>query len=176
MGHQRHIKGGMWQSVKVIYAPKVYVKRLIITPRVSSNRIMAEYWIENEDVAGGEYTLSAVVKSARVGEDQPAILNLGKIHLASGENHGTVEIRLNHPKLWTPNDPHLYYLVMALSSGNKVVTAHGERFGYREFVAKGSNFYLNGKRIYLFGENLPPIWVRRCPLPQARTQRRFTPP
>ncbi len=152
------IKAGLWQSVKVTYVPDVYVSKALVSPNLAKSSIEVEYWIQNGSGKTQRLILNGIVQSAmKSGKDQPANVDLGALTLAPGMNHGTVSIKLANPKLWTPETPNLYYLVLALTDGKKVITAHADRFGFRDFKAKGPNFYLNGKRIYLFGENLASI-------------------
>ncbi|MCE5198898.1 MAG: glycoside hydrolase family 2 TIM barrel-domain containing protein [Armatimonadota bacterium] len=153
------IKAGIWQSAWLTYVPKIYVKRALISPDITTSKVTVEYCIANVTGKTQYMSLQGIVQSAvMISKDQPANINLGKIKLLPGENLGKVQIKLKNPVLWSPENPHLYYLVLALRDGKKMVSAHAERFGYRSFKAKGPNFYLNGKRIYLFGENIPSIW------------------
>lgn len=135
------IRAGMWQSARALYAPNVYVKRALITPDLKKSSISVEYWVQNTTSKTQVLNLQGIVKSAIKNiKDQPANVSLGRVKLVPGENHGTVNIRLKNPRLWTPDDPHLYYLILALSNGKQVTTAHAERFGYRDFKIKGTNF------------------------------------
>ena len=53
---------------------------------------------------------------------------------------------------WSPNNPYLYYLNLALKGKNRVYDAIAERFGFREVWIEGHNIMLNGNVIHLFGE------------------------
>ncbi|MCL2624680.1 MAG: hypothetical protein FWD31_13545, partial [Planctomycetaceae bacterium] len=54
-----------------------------------------------------------------------------------------------HPKLWTPSKPHLYFLqcnVRGTDESGKVFSSwnHGLNFGFREWSISGKDFLLNG--------------------------------
>ncbi|MCE5199699.1 MAG: glycoside hydrolase family 2 TIM barrel-domain containing protein [Armatimonadota bacterium] len=150
------IKGGIWQDSSIRYSPSIYIKRALVSPSVSGSSIKVEYWIQNGTSQTKTIALSGVVKSAMSYDSSSQVANaaLGTVKLSPGENHGTTTISLTNPHLWTPDDPYLYYMVLALTDNNTLVSASAERFGFRDFKAVGKYFYLNGKRIYLFGENL----------------------
>lgn len=156
----RDIKGGIWQSVSLHITEPVYLKRVLISPNLASGTIEVDYWIENNTEGKQVLNLYAVVTSA-MKEDwglEIANLKLGELCLVPGTNQGFAEIKLNDPQLWSPDNPYLYYLTLAMADEQqKVVDARAERFGFREFKVVGKNFYLNNERIYLFGENIPAV-------------------
>lgn len=151
-----NIKGGIWQDASIKYAPSVFVKRVLISPNVANSSIKIQYWIENNSGKEQAFNLSGVVRSAMKSDDSKTVANadLGKVTLAPGENNGTATIKLDNPRFWSPDDPYLYYMVLALTDGKEVVSASANRFGFRDFKVRGKYFYMNGKRIYLFGENM----------------------
>ncbi len=61
-------------------------------------------------------------------------------------------IMVDHPKLWSPNSPHLYKLVSVVKSGGKVVDRVKTTFGIRTLRwTANDGFFLNGKRVELKG-------------------------
>lgn len=73
----------------------------------------------------------------------------------------TVETRFKvpwtDPELWgiggRYGKPVLYHLVVTITGGRRVLDQHFTRFGFREFWKAGFHFYLNGKRLFLQGDN-----------------------
>lgn len=57
------------------------------------------------------------------------------------------DIPVDHPDLWSPDHPALYTLTLTTDSGDCVT----QEVGFREFVAVGSKFHLNGQEIFLKG-------------------------
>ncbi|THV23620.1 glycoside hydrolase family 2 protein [Glycomyces paridis] len=66
----------------------------------------------------------------------------------TADAHGTAKgrIEIAEPRLWSPEDPHLY--AVEVRTGDDLVTA---ATGLRRFEARGEELYLNGERTYLRG-------------------------
>ena len=62
------------------------------------------------------------------------------------------------PELWgiggEYGNPVLQYLVVTVKQGEHVVDQHFTRFGFREFWKEGFHFYLNGRRVFIQGDNV----------------------
>ena len=50
--------------------------------------------------------------------------------------------------------PVLHHLVTTVRDGPKLADRHVTRFGFREFWKEGFHFYLNGRRIFIQGDNI----------------------
>ena len=65
------------------------------------------------------------------------------------EPRGRVTIQMGaewpQPRLWMPDDPHLYVLETRLIRDGKRVDAHRERFGFRESWIERGEFMFNGR-------------------------------
>jgi hypothetical protein len=73
---------------------------------------------------------------------------------AGGAGRVRLEGRVQNPRLWTAETPHLYTLRLALRRGNEIVHVTETRFGFRTFeVRDGEGLFLNGQRILLKGVN-----------------------
>jgi hypothetical protein len=74
--------------------------------------------------------------------------------LLAGGGDGRVQLaaRIEAPRLWTAETPHLYTLRLALRRGDETLHTLAPRFGFRTFeVRDGQGLYLNGQRILLKG-------------------------
>ncbi|NLX04123.1 MAG: glycoside hydrolase family 2 [Phycisphaerae bacterium] len=152
------IKAGLWQEAELRLEPEVRVGRVLISPDLSEGGIGVEAQIFNHTAEGLDCRPAAVVSSALRDSREPVCssVEFPAMTAVPGESLLRGFVKLNDPVRWTPDDPHLYYLSIYLRGADgKVLCARSERFGFREFKAKGKNFHLNGERIYLFGENLP---------------------
>ncbi len=151
------IKAGIWQDVEMRLEPPVSLKRILVSPNLASDAIRVDYLAVNRTGREVACELEGVVSSAM--KTAPNRVNAasrpGMIKLSPGENSGHVEIKLDKPERWSLKHPYLYYLTLVLRQGSQVVAAAPVRFGFREFKAVGNKFYLNGERVYLFGENFP---------------------
>lgn len=151
------LKAGIWQDVELILENPVWIRRVLVTPSLANSTIKVNYLIENTTKQAISCNLGAAVSSALIKDSNrvDGMLNTTPITLKPGKNHGSISVRLTHPQLWSPDNPYLYYLTLYLREADKILTANATRFGYRDFNVKGKNFYLNGERIYLYGENFP---------------------
>jgi beta-galactosidase len=155
-----NIKGGLWQNVSLRFEPQVYFSRLLINPKLKDSAIDVCYEINNPTNKLLEVDLAGVVVAATKNSHQVKTGETSadtKLKLDPGVNSGSLRIKLDHPELWSPANPFLYYTVLYLCENDKIISADVARFGFREFKVTGRNFYLNGERIYLFGENLPSV-------------------
>ena len=68
-----------------------------------------------------------------------------------------------NPKLWWPHDPQLQYLDLKVKSGDKVIDAYRQRFGFREFQVQGPDMMINGVRFLHRRDSMIPYWPRTSP-------------
>ena len=98
---------------------------------------------------GDTLTQSKVASSLNKGIPMPA---------KKGANEYRIPYSLDGLRLWTPNEPYLYEIVVELYSGGAICDRFSTHFGNRSFTQdtestpKGA-FYLNGKKIKLRGAN-----------------------
>ncbi len=131
-GKQKHKRGGMWytpvsgiwQTVWLEEVPKCHIESLKITPTLHSVTI---------DVVGGK--------------SKKTVLLDGKEYTFEGER---TTIEIDSPKLWTPEDPHLYDFEVI--SGEDRVSSY---FALREIGIKNDGkqavLTLNGKPYFFHG-------------------------
>lgn len=68
-----------------------------------------------------------------------------------GHNDDIIE----NPKLWSPNTPYLYKVVVRLFNGQKLLDEETVSFGFRWFRwSKDDGFFLNGKHLFFRGANV----------------------
>jgi hypothetical protein len=66
------------------------------------------------------------------------------------DGHLSVRVELSAPRLWSPEDPYLYYVTVSLTStsGRDLVMSYT---GVRRIEVDGGQILLNGQRLYLRG-------------------------
>lgn len=152
-----NIKGGIWRDVELRIEPELRISRLLVNPLLARQAVELDYTILNPRNQPAAIELAAAVTDAIKGYAANRIegeLPLRKMTLEPGENRGTVIIPLKNPVEWSPENPYLYFATLYLQEDGGASSARAERFGYREFVRENGNFFLNKKKIYLFGESL----------------------
>lgn len=165
---------GIWQDVFLLDLPAVRVADVFVKPLVDRDSLEVEVTLRNDSdseqkiqVGGdvqtwlnlaGDSLLNAPEPRWRLG---PVVMKLpaGEITLKPGESRvislgGKVDGCL---KLWSPDEPNLYGLVLFLTSGREVLDQSYTRFGWRQFKISGKTFLLNGKEIKMYGDLLHPF-------------------
>ncbi|WP_304517414.1 glycoside hydrolase family 2 protein [Cecembia rubra] len=98
---------GIWQTVWLEYVPENYIAGLKISPDWDNGTFEI---LPDVHLGQGEYkmTVSATDKGKLVGK---AEANLGQ----------SIKLKINEPKSWSPDNPHLYDIQVRLMKGNRIV-------------------------------------------------------
>lgn len=153
-----NIKGGIWQSVFLSLEPEIRIGKILITPRVTKKLIEVDYTIINHTGKKLKTKLFAQITPAiRIDADKISGHMKLSLKLNPGVNTGTFKVYLPNAHFWSVDDPYLYFLTLHIKENGKVISSDSVRFGYRNFKTKNGKFYLNGKEIYLFGQNIPSV-------------------
>lgn len=147
------IKGGIWQSVRLSLEPEIRISTILVTPFRKGKYVEADYRIINN--TGREQTIplkGSVVSAIAADNGRKIGTAVDNIVLHPGMNAGTLRVGLENPVEWSPENPYLYYLTLDAGNSSRTV-----RFGFRDFRAKDGKFFLNGKEIYLFGQNISSV-------------------
>jgi len=131
---------GIWQTAWLEPVPSAYIRSLHIIPDVDGRRAIVEV-----DAVGAEgCSINADVRAE------------GFAASASVAGKTTLVIRIPNPRLWSPDSPHLYDLVVSLKKGGQVLDAVKSYFGMRK-VSLGKDAHgrtvtmLNDKPIFFVG-------------------------
>ncbi len=146
------IAGGIWQSVELIATSQNFVSDVFVEPDIHSSTAVVHATIVN----AGARAVKAVL---RLGLRGTADSLPEDLTLRPGNNVVNLKFYIPNARLWVPEDPHLYTFEARLVVSGHVTDAVDQRFGMREFTIRGTNYYLNGKKIYLkagFWEGLYP--------------------
>lgn len=90
---------------------------------------------------------------------------------SSGRAAVVREITGLKPRLWDIHSPHLYSLTVTVTRGRTTVARAMVRFGFRSFVTRDGQFFLNGRRLFLRGNAINP--PGRGLAPSVLTNRAF---
>lgn len=162
---------GIWQDVFLLAEPKVAVSDVFVQPWVNHDTLNVETTIENHDSKPVTFSVSGDVRRWINGAGQSVLdapevkwtlagksslkLAAQEMTLAPGESRTTrltakADGRL---RLWSPDAPNLYGVLVAVSAGGKPVDVKYERFGWRQFTFDGNKLLLNGRPITLRGDS-----------------------
>lgn len=100
---------------------------------------------------GDTLTEANLKENGTLGSATPLLLD-------KGYNRFIIPIKINNAKIWEPNTPYLYKIIVEMIVDDKVVSAFSRQFGVRTFTQDNNStpkgkFYLNGKEIKLYGAN-----------------------
>ncbi len=131
--------GGIWQSVWLVARNDVYVQDVFVKTFVRRKRIEADVTLRNLSARPRRVRVEAAVRGAGV--------TLPAAEAALPAN-GTATVTLArpwaNPRLWGPEDPHLYHLVVTVREAGAALDSRDTRFGFREFWTDGPRLVLNG--------------------------------
>lgn len=124
--------GGLYRDVEIIRLPEIFIKDFGINLANESNYKKIEAKIQ----LNSPICCNAVLKIPE--------LNINQIiDIKDGKGYAIVE---SQPELWSPENPKLYNVeVSCMEDSIK------ESIGFREVKVKGTEIYLNGKKIFLKG-------------------------
>jgi hypothetical protein len=108
---------GIWQTVWLEVVPATFIDRVLPEADIDANRVAVKVHVKGS----GGLQLRLV---ARDGETVVA--------QTTGKPGKPIELKLAKPKLWSPADPHLYDLDVALLDGDRVVDSARSYFAMRK--------------------------------------------
>ncbi|HEX3801026.1 MAG TPA: glycoside hydrolase family 2 TIM barrel-domain containing protein [Verrucomicrobiae bacterium] len=162
---------GIWQDVYLLAEPNVSVSEIYVQPWVDRDELQIEATVINRGSTPATVDLSGEVREwlNQTGDsvlEKPEVkwsladkksldLPAQKITVAPNE---TQHVIFNVPvksalKLWSPDAPNLYGILLHIAGGGKTVDTKYERFGWRQFSFQGNKLLLNGQPITLKGDS-----------------------
>ncbi len=157
VGHDYEKKSfipGIWGDVSLILSQNPIIERVQLIPHIDAGTAEARITLKNLEKTDQNITLSSKVFEKALGLPASDEVNTNCVLKAKEEKIFTVTIPIPKMQLWSPDNPFLYQLITKVKAGNKEVDIESTTFGMREFKIVGSDFYLNGKRIFLKGSNI----------------------
>ncbi len=136
---------GIWQSVWLEVRHRSHLCSLKLTPDLAHNQIAVEARLADTAIAGD---LTACVSV--FGPDD-ALVNQTHVDVAPSA-HLAVTLTLEKPAIpWSPDEPALYRVHLALKKGSKKLDEIEDSCGFRTVEARDGRIYLNGRPLYLRG-------------------------
>jgi beta-galactosidase len=105
-----------------------------------------------------EAVVTARVALSGSGSVRASVTDVGSM---TARDDGVLELRIPNPRLWSPESPHLYELLIeVLDSTGEVIEYIPQRVGVRRFEIHDGVFKLNGQRVVFKGVNRHEFGVR----------------
>jgi beta-galactosidase len=152
--------GGRYQvygipgDVTLRSVPHFFIEDVFVMTSVREKKITVRVRLRNEEMTEKSGILMSSIlqwKAPRLGLPAAAVR-------VPPEESFEVEVETPWPdaRLWSPTDPHLYFLETMLVPISGFSDEVKVRFGFREFWCEGDSFYLNGTKIHLLGTSAWP--------------------
>lgn len=158
---KEHYLPGIWDEVELIVSGKVQVNNTLLLPNVAGGKLNAKVRLRSyypQQIMYGDPKEDSVVLKVEVFEHSSGLKAAEcEVELGARREHFTeahLELNMENPHLWTPDDPFLYRTVTSVWIDGQRVDQQEDRFGYRDFERRGKYFYLNGEKILLRGTNI----------------------
>ena len=150
---------GIWQTVWLEAVPEISIESLKLTPDVGNQSLAVEVRLRGaEGVDGLEVEVSAFseILNHRDTENTEEKEQTSKISSARGIGGEILKLSISNPRLWCPEDPHLYGLRVGLRWNGEPLDEVESYFAMRQFgLVRDEAGYLrialNGQPIFLYG-------------------------
>jgi len=158
--------GGLHRDVYLHIMDRLYITNAIYANKVAGGGIFVNYPQVSDSLAEvkiqthifNEYqtTKECRLSSSILDANNKKVGSVASVQTIIGETDHTFiqTIKVNHPKLWHPDHPHLYTLVSEVYDAAKLVDIQTTPIGIRriDFSPK-DGFSINGKRFIFIGTN-----------------------
>ena len=148
------LPGGINGSVKLRVLPQVFIKDVFAKPvdvLGSNRRLEVACTVDAGLLMPGRFRITATLTS---GSGTIAKASKSVVIDKPGESEAMLTLTgLHDILLWDVSAPHLYDLVVALHRNDEPLHDYRTRVGFREARFELDGFFLNGKRLQLFGLN-----------------------
>ena len=129
---------GIWQTVWLENVPQQYIRYFHITTNPYDGEVFISTHIEG---ARDKYVFVAYIY------DGESLVAKGQTRASSPVSY--IHIRVPNPRLWSPEDPHLYKLVLRLIPEDGLVDEVNSYFGLREIRRFKNKILLNNQIRFL---------------------------
>lgn len=167
---------GIWQDVYLLAVPTVRVTGAFVQSWVDRDELLVEATIQNDTDKPQAVAIAGRV-SPWVSDAGKAVLDapepkwhLGKtalniaatdLQIPPGASQvATLKVAVkNRLRLWSPDAPNLYGLVLTLENHGKTMDTKYQRFGWRQFHIQNDELLLSGKKLQIVADIMHPFGV-----------------
>ena len=165
--------GGIYREVWVERRPPVYLLNpFAFTPEINARKAVLKITAETRNTLTGpvDCLFSSELRWTEHGENgmssQVEAEAEKEFSITPGKGQVQLELELENPRLWSPEHPDLYELVLRLACPKTINTTQYSseiksaisdvltlNYGFRWFEFKNQGFFLNGQHLKLIGHN-----------------------
>lgn len=130
---------GLWQPVWIEAAPAVRVTRLRVTPDVDRSQVSVQAILNR---TAPDLRLRVTTRFEKEAQEE--------VTVSAADGRPTAVVTLREQRLWSPERPNLYDLIVELvDAGGKTVDRVESYFGQRKVHVQNDRLYLNNAPYYL---------------------------
>lgn len=153
---------GIYRNVRIVVTDPVHIARhgsFVTTPGAAQTVPAGYASIQvNTDIQNGSSASAQVTIALRARDTSGGVVASGSAALtvpAGQTQTATTTLSIDHPSLWSTEDPSLYTLETEVSTGGRTADSQEYPFGIRFFECDPDNgFSLNGQHMKLHGVDL----------------------
>jgi beta-galactosidase len=140
----RYMRCGMMDAVRLEAAGPAYADDVYVIPSVSEDTLTVETTLKNPTGQEREAEVRTHIVHAGTDDVVKTLSRATATVPAGGTQLAKTTDAWKNPRLWWPDDPHLYEAVTGVYLDGKLVDTARTRFGFREWSIEGTRFALNG--------------------------------
>ncbi len=142
---------GIIGEMSITARSRIYFDDVRIFPDIYEKKIKIQLKINNLNKSSQKVNLSLQVFPEGLTPDSKSFKDMNKeIELDPGEDSIAVEYEMKDALYWDEFNPNLYKLTSTIS-GKNIHDVKDETFGFRMLGTEGTQFTVNGKKIFLRG-------------------------
>jgi beta-galactosidase len=151
--------GGIYRDVRLRMVPEVFLADVFAKPvnvlDAAARLVMVQVTVDAAVVPSGVSSGTVEVAVSLRDEDRTVAAGRASVAITEpGQATATVTLTgLGEVALWDVDRPRLYHVVTTLLADGQPVDENRVRIGFREATFALDGFYLNGRRVKLFGVN-----------------------
>jgi hypothetical protein len=142
--------GGIIRDVFLEWKPPVYIDNAKLDYRLLDQYKRAEcvlrVWIVNTTSAPEDIVISGILN-----DKTDSVPFQSTVNASPGHSMYVVNFPVKGVRLWSPDSPNLYDLDVNLMEKQSRTDHFARLTGFREFIARGQDFFLNGNKFFLKG-------------------------
>ena len=138
---------GIWQSVWLEPVAMTRFTDVFLKPDIDEERLVIEYTLSQLQ-PGLTIEVVAIDDGQPIASQEVTVPSRISRWLDAPLNRGIVNLSVPSPKLWSPESPFLYDLVLRLKAGDKVLDELKTYFGMRKVHVQHGQVYLNNRPYY----------------------------
>jgi hypothetical protein len=133
---------GIWQSVWLERRIRSYLSRVRIDADMTTGTVACRIFLSEPAEIDRKITAHLIAPDGETAGE-------AEVPLAADASEARSVFQVNNVRPWSPDQPNLYRLLLAIRSDGAVIDRLEETFGFRTIEAREGRLYLNGAPIYL---------------------------